>query len=176
MVQVNSKWIRCCDWFVNDSAKAKCKAEAPPNKTTDINRDFLPMPMSYTPQIKLSTEQKYTKLNNNSVLKWNPLVISNTQQCETMEHFWVCPLQREPSAAKYSSCRKYVRGSCAVFVTARQAGAQHPSGCAGTGEKGSYWDTPLLLCLRSTNVLNHLWIFFILGWSCYWSCLDHSSR
>lgn len=41
-----------------------------------------------------------------------------------MEHFWVCPLQREPSAAKYSSCRKYVKGSCAVFATARQACAQ----------------------------------------------------
>lgn len=85
------------------------------------------MPLFCTPQIKLSKEKKKKKYKTQQLsveFKLKPLVISNAQQCETMEHFWVCPLQREPSAAKYSSCRKYVKGSCAVFATARQVCAQ----------------------------------------------------
>lgn len=37
MIQVNSKLIHCCDWFVNDSAKAKCKAES---TTKQKNRQY----------------------------------------------------------------------------------------------------------------------------------------
>lgn len=78
------------------------------------------MPLSYTPQMKVSKEPKYTNPNN-SVWKLTPVVpedvISNAQQCETMKCFWVCPLQRGPSMSKYSKCKKHVKGSCAFSVT-----------------------------------------------------------
>lgn len=142
MIQVTNKWIHYYDQFVNDISS---KAEASSNKKVGNNKDFFfPMPLSYTPQMKVSKEQKYTKPNN-CVWKLTPAipedVISNAQQCETVKRFWVCPLWRGPSVAKYSSCRKCVKGSCAFSVTARGAGSQSPSsgttGCVGgRGERG----------------------------------------
>lgn len=98
------------------------------------------MPLSYTLQMKVSKEQKCTKPNN-CVQQLTPAVpedvISNAHQCETVNCFQVCPLQRASSVATYSNCRKYVKRSCAFSVTSRVAGAQSPSGCAGSrGERG----------------------------------------
>lgn len=69
------------------------------------------MRLSYTPQMEVSKQQKYTKPNN-CVWKLTPTVpeavTSNTQQCETVKRFCVCPLQRGPSVAKDSNSRKCV--------------------------------------------------------------------
>lgn len=53
--------------------KQSAKQKAPPNKKIGNTRDFLPMLLFYTLQVKLSEKQKYTKLNN-SELKENPLI------------------------------------------------------------------------------------------------------
>lgn len=71
------------------------------------------MPLPYTPQKKISEQQKYTKANN-CVWKLTPVVpedvISNTQQCETVKRFWICPLQRGPKWPNTAVVENPLRG------------------------------------------------------------------
>ena len=152
-------------------------------KKVGNNRDFFPMPLSYTPQMKVSKEQKYTRPDN-SVWKWTPAVpedlISNAQQCETVKHFWACPLQKGLSVAKHSNCRKYVKGSCAFSVSEGELEPGAPpaappaarEAAERTGTTGYVRTFVPLWHQHTESPLDLLHTLLIICWS----CLDRSSR
>lgn len=124
------------------------------------------MPLSYTPQMEVSKEQKYTKPNN-CVWKLTPtvpeVVTSNTQQCETVKLFCVCPLQRGPSMAKDSNCRKCVE--LCFLCYCKGAGAQSPSGVGAREEQ--WWLTYVSTFMpqwhqHAESPLNHFHTLLIL--------------
>lgn len=125
MIQVTHKWIHYCHQFVNISSKAEALS-----KKKAITRWFFPMPLSYTPQMKVSEEQKCTKTN----VEINLCSFGGCFQHSAMwnsETFLDLPSPKGSSVASSNNCRKYVKGSCAFSVIARGACAQRPSSCIG---------------------------------------------